>query len=161
MPRGRSHPPSVCFPKRRVEIFCYILTKYLVQLRRYKSPSSGILAPPDLRSVRTQLQFHPTRQSILFAACRQTDEIILWDVRNTSSRFHTFTRKSKSNQRMHFDADTGGHWLATGTTVRFLYCGVETSIQLLSIQDGYVSFYDVQTLAQVEPVSTFKLHNGE
>ncbi|PVF91744.1 WD40 repeat-like protein [Serendipita vermifera] len=61
-----------------------------------------------------QLQFHPTQPNLLFATCRRRDDIFIWDVRNTSLVYHSLDMSYNSNQRLRFDIDPAGKWLAAG-----------------------------------------------
>lgn len=70
----------------------------------------------------TQLQFHPSQPHIVFAASRRSGYIQRWDLRNPSvplepAMFRGTSKTSGTNQRMNFDIDLGGQFLATGNEV--------------------------------------------
>ncbi|PVF91597.1 WD40 repeat-like protein [Serendipita vermifera] len=87
-----------------------------------------------------QLQFHPAQPNLLFATCRRRDGIFIWDVRNTSLLYHSLDMSYNSNQRLRFDIDPAGKWLAAGGG------------------DGFVQYYDVSSLQTSEPILRFRAH---
>jgi hypothetical protein len=73
----------------------------------------------------SQLLFHPTHPHVLFAASRRNGYIQRWDLRNPSAppdgtMFRGACRTGGTNQRMWFDIDLGGQWLASGNEVRHI-----------------------------------------
>ncbi|TBU41881.1 hypothetical protein BD309DRAFT_867438 [Dichomitus squalens] len=76
----------------------------------------------------SQLMFNPGRPYLLYASFRRMDEIYCWDLRGDMSRpievFSTQatqlisgrTPRSLTNQRLRFDIDYAGKWLAVGDT---------------------------------------------
>lgn len=76
--------------------------------------------------------FNPARPYLLYASFRRTDEIYCWDLRGDVSRpvelFSTQATqpisgrapRTLTNQRLRFDIDYAGKWLAVGDTVRAL-----------------------------------------
>ncbi|KAF9510475.1 hypothetical protein BS47DRAFT_1319637 [Hydnum rufescens UP504] len=65
----------------------------------------------------TQIMFHPTRQYVIYAASRRSGYIQIWDLRNPHELTGEFLRGAENNgtnQRLRFDIDIGGKWLATG-----------------------------------------------
>lgn len=52
----------------------------------------------------------------LYAGLRQSNDILVWDLRNTCQPAHRIVRKSMTNQRLYFDLDSTGTLLATGST---------------------------------------------
>ncbi|OCB88842.1 WD40 repeat-like protein [Sanghuangporus baumii] len=89
----------------------------------------------------TQVKFDPMRPHILYAAQRRSNEILCWDVREPLEVLRSFARKSAgTNQKLLFDIDPAGRWLATGD------------------QDGYISMFDLHT-ENSEPTIKFKAHD--
>ncbi|GAA6051645.1 hypothetical protein JCM3770_001209 [Rhodotorula araucariae] len=105
------------------------------------SPLIDLLAPSQRGGI-TKLLFHPLSPHLLFAASRQSSQIDVWDLRNTSrtSSSGRLRRNGRTNQRMGFDIDPSGTWLAAGD------------------QDGTVSIFSAQPLPdELEPVISFSL----
>ncbi|CAL1698567.1 unnamed protein product [Somion occarium] len=77
-----------------------------------------------IRSSCTQVMFNPFRPYLLYACFRRHDTIYCWDLRgDLGSPIQTFSRSGEANvkrnvietnQKMHFDVDLGGNWLAIG-----------------------------------------------
>jgi len=98
----------------------------------------------------SQLHFHPTQPHILFAASRRNGYVQRWDLRNPSvplddEMFRGANKSGGTNQRMWFDIDLGGQWLASGN------------------EAGMVSLFDVsgQNSPEInvdEPILTFQAH---
>eukprot|EP00051_Salpingoeca_urceolata_P021358 m.333964 g.333964 ORF g.333964 m.333964 type:complete len:436 (-) comp19782_c0_seq6:29-1336(-) len=65
------------------------------------------------RSGVTHLKFSP-EGSLLFVGGRMDNTIQCFDVRNTLSVLYEIPRRAKTNQRMYFDLDSTGQYLATG-----------------------------------------------
>lgn len=56
---------------------------------------------------------------LLYAAQRRADEILCWDVRAPHVVMHTLERRAcGTNQKLKFDIDPTGRWLASGDEVR-------------------------------------------
>ncbi|GAA5919723.1 hypothetical protein JCM1841_000770 [Sporobolomyces salmonicolor] len=93
----------------------------------------------------TKVLFHPTVPHLLFCASRQSNHLEVYDLRNFSSEAGRIRRKGRTNQRLGFDVDPTGTWLAAGD------------------QDGNLSIFDAQLAAMgdseqtVEPISTFAI----
>lgn len=71
--------------------------------------------------------FSPARPFLLFASFRRLDEIYCWDLRGDVSRpvevfstHPTLPIRTLTNQRLRFDLDLGGNWLAVGDGVSAL-----------------------------------------
>ncbi|EAL20959.1 hypothetical protein CNBD5600 [Cryptococcus deneoformans B-3501A] len=62
----------------------------------------------------TQLSYHPLNPTLLFVASRRSDVIQVYDIRNPSQPLHSLPRKGRTNQRLWFDIDVWGRWLASG-----------------------------------------------
>ncbi|CAM9122918.1 unnamed protein product, partial [Discosporangium mesarthrocarpum] len=62
----------------------------------------------------THLKFSPDG-SLLFSGARKDSMIFCWDVRQTKEVLHTYHREGDTNQRLGFDVDTSGRFLATGS----------------------------------------------
>ncbi|KAM5541025.1 hypothetical protein V8D89_005336 [Ganoderma adspersum] len=74
-----------------------------------------------VRASVSQLMFSPARPFLLFASFRRVDDIFCWDLRGDVSRpvevFSTHSTqpiRNLTNQRLRFDLDGGGNWLAVG-----------------------------------------------
>ena len=71
----------------------------------------------------SQLRFHPTNPSILYASFRRSARIYSWDLRGDTSiplqAFQTsdFGPGELSNQKLTFDIDYAGKWLGVGDNV--------------------------------------------
>ncbi|GAA6050921.1 hypothetical protein NBRC10513_000853 [Rhodotorula toruloides] len=105
------------------------------------TPLTHLLQPSQHGGV-TKLLFHPLSPHLLFVASRQSTHLDVWDLRNTSrtSSSGKLSRKGRTNQRLGFDIDPSGTWLAAGD------------------QDGNLSVFSAQPLPdQLEPVTTFSL----
>ncbi|EJD01202.1 WD40 repeat-like protein [Fomitiporia mediterranea MF3/22] len=88
-----------------------------------------------------QVKFDSARPHILYASQRRSDEILCWDVREPLEVLRRFTRASSStNQKLLFDIDPAGHWLATGD------------------ENGDISIFDLYS-EETEPALKFKAHD--
>ncbi len=67
----------------------------------------------------TQLAFSPD-DSLLFCAARNSDHLECFDVRDFTQPLFRFERPGKTNQRLYFDLDPSGRYLATGDTVTII-----------------------------------------
>ncbi|KAG0667584.1 hypothetical protein C6P46_000121 [Rhodotorula mucilaginosa] len=106
-----------------------------------QKPLVNLLFPSQKGGV-TKLLFHPLSPHLLFVASRQSTHLDVWDLRNTSKRSSggRLARKGGTNQRLGFDIDPSGMWLAAGD------------------QDGVLSVFSAQPLPdQLEAVTTFSL----
>ncbi|KAG8959842.1 hypothetical protein FRC03_007420 [Tulasnella sp. 419] len=89
----------------------------------------------------TQVQFHPARSHILYAAARRQDIIQSWDLRHTAVPVEEFHRSGRgTNQKIKFDIDYGGKWLASGD------------------ESGNVSFFDVSSSGAPDCVKSYRAH---
>ncbi|KAI0712713.1 WD40-repeat-containing domain protein [Cerioporus squamosus] len=99
-----------------------------------------------VRASVSQLMFNPARPYLLYASFRRVEPIYCWDLRGDVTRpidiFTTLSptapiggnvRRTSTNQRLRFDIDYGGKWLAVGD------------------EDGGVSVYDLA--AQTDTVA--------
>ncbi|GAA5925713.1 hypothetical protein JCM3775_001481 [Rhodotorula graminis] len=105
------------------------------------SPLIDLLVPSQRGGI-TKLLFHPLSPHLLFAASRQSSHLDVWDLRNTSrtSSSGRLRRNGRTNQRLGFDIDPTGTWLAAGD------------------QDGAVSIFSAQPLPDdLEPVTSLSL----
>ncbi|KDQ56127.1 hypothetical protein JAAARDRAFT_36912 [Jaapia argillacea MUCL 33604] len=111
-----------------------------------------------VRASVTQLQFNPAKPQLLYASFRRTGLIYAWDLRgNMSIPIQQFRKNddgrretSDTNQKMRFDVDIGGKWLAVGD------------------QKGDISFFDLdrqeveidaETVPERGPNTTFYAHD--
>ncbi|GAA5866550.1 hypothetical protein JCM3774_004011 [Rhodotorula dairenensis] len=104
-------------------------------------PLVNLLFPSQKGGV-TKLLFHPLSPHLLFVASRQSTHLEVWDLRNTSKRSSSgrLARKAGTNQRLGFDIDPSGMWLAAGD------------------QNGTLSIFSAQPLPdELEPIETFSL----
>jgi telomerase Cajal body protein 1 len=81
-----------------------------------------------IRAAVNQLKFNPMRPYLLYASFRRLDTVYSWDVRgDVTKSVQTFTSqpgvvtgspkvpsRNGTNQRLRFDIDIGGSWLAVG-----------------------------------------------
>ncbi|PVF91746.1 hypothetical protein CPB86DRAFT_718900 [Serendipita vermifera] len=96
-----------------------------------------------------QLQFNPTQPNLLFATCRRRDGIFIWDVRNTSLVYHSLDMSYNSNQRLRFDIDPAGKWLAAGGGV----CNVRTPTDLRANYTLRTAVYNTMVFPHCKPQS--------
>lgn len=61
----------------------------------------------------TKVAFHPASH-LLYCASRLSSTIEVWDMRNVSQMRGTIRREGRTNQRLGFDIDPTGTWLAAG-----------------------------------------------
>ncbi|KAI5125038.1 hypothetical protein M0805_007462 [Coniferiporia weirii] len=95
-----------------------------------------------MASAITQVKFDPARPHLLYAGQRRSDEILCWDVREPLEVLRRFTRSGRrSNQKLLFDIDPAGRWLATGD------------------EDGYISMFDLASGEPAGPTMKFKAHD--
>lgn len=79
------------------------------------------------------------RPHILYAAQRRSNEILCWDVREPLEVLRSFTRKSAgTNQKMLFDIDPAGRWLATGDQVSLSYSSCQPRLNGLFVATGRI-----------------------
>ena len=90
----------------------------------------------------THLAFHPLSPQTLFVGSRRSSSIQVYDLRDTSAPVGELPRRSETNQRLSFDVDPWGRWLASGDA------------------DGMVKVWDITDLNK-PPVFEEMLHNGE
>ncbi|CAM9432793.1 unnamed protein product, partial [Ascophyllum nodosum] len=72
------------------------------------------LATPTIGGI-THLMFAPDGIS-LFSGSRKDSDIVCWDIRQTGEVIYTPVRQADTNQRIMFDIDPSGRYLATGST---------------------------------------------
>ena len=89
----------------------------------------------------TQLAFHPLSPQTLFVGSRRSSSIQIFDLRDTSAPVGELARKGGTNQRLLFDVDPWGRWLASGD------------------EDGTVKVWDITDLSK-PPVLEEQLHQG-
>lgn len=65
----------------------------------------------------TQIAFHPLHEHTLFVASRRSDCIQVFDLRDASAPVGKLERPATTNQRIWFDVDLWGRWLASGDEV--------------------------------------------
>lgn len=71
--------------------------------------------------VACQVKFHPTRPQ-LFVASRRHNAITCWDVRQAAVPLTEYSRPAQTNQRLFFDVEASGRFLAAGDQVCSLVC---------------------------------------
>lgn len=90
----------------------------------YDEDSIGVLA--HLEGVEgggvTQLAFHPLCPDILFVASRRSTAIQVFDLTDATAPVARLERPASTNQRLSFDVDPWGRWIASGDEVRFPIC---------------------------------------
>eukprot|EP00903_Cladosiphon_okamuranus_P011843 g11127.t1 len=92
------------------------------------------LALPAMGGV-THLQFTPNGR-LLFSGSRKDAAIVCWDIRRTKEALYTLPRKVDTNQRVFFDIDPSGQYLATGSTERrALVYDIESQALAGSLED--------------------------
>ncbi|KAJ8463866.1 hypothetical protein ONZ45_g17433 [Pleurotus djamor] len=102
----------------------------------------------------TQLAFNHTQPHLLYASFRRHPSIYVWDLRGTTSEpvqsYESPSSESmRTNQKLKFDVDSSGKWLAAGGP------------------DGKVSVWDLNSLpveagdqSRIEPSYVIDAHNG-
>ncbi|KAH7108389.1 WD40-repeat-containing domain protein [Auriculariales sp. MPI-PUGE-AT-0066] len=90
----------------------------------------------------SQVKFNPMQPQILYASFRMETHILAWDTRNATIPVAKYVRSGNvTNQRLWFDIDPSGRWLASGSDT------------------GTVGFYDVSSSAETgQPMYTFAAH---
>ncbi|ADV24623.1 guanyl nucleotide binding protein, putative [Cryptococcus gattii WM276] len=88
----------------------------------------------------TQLSYHPFNPTLLFVASRRSNVIQVYDLHNPSQPLHSLPRKGRTNQRLRFDIDVWGRWLASGD------------------EEGLIRIWDIVS-PEVPIVFEKKLHN--
>ena len=109
--------------------------------------------------------FNPTRPYLLYASFRRLEPIYCWDLRGDVTRpvevlttlspmgpISGKVRKTSTNQRLRFDIDYSGKWLAVGDEVRLLSLVTELHTRGTDMastrahvreQDGGISVFDL------------------
>lgn len=88
-----------------------------------------------------QVKFNPSQPHLLYASQRRSDDILCWDVREPFEVLKRFKRSgSSSNQKLLFDIDPTGRWLASGDDVCYFRCSLDDlrialTLPLLQSQD--------------------------
>lgn len=90
----------------------------------------------------------------LFTGARKENDILCWDIRNTSRVVMRLSRLANTNQHIHFDIDPTGKYLITGSQVRrtrrvfavglFVVCA-SSHQRCRPMQDARAYVYDLQT----------------
>ncbi|KLT44114.1 WD40 repeat-like protein [Cutaneotrichosporon oleaginosum] len=62
----------------------------------------------------TQIAFHPLDSNLFFVASRRSQAIQVFDMRDVSAPVGRLERSASTNQRIAFDLDPWGRWLAAG-----------------------------------------------
>lgn len=101
-----------------------------------------ILSYIDNSGSTTQVLFDRCDPNILYSTSRPGYSIQTWDVRYPTLPTRTYLRKAKTNQKLSFDLDYSGKWLAAGDA------------------EGYISIFDLQSPLE-EPVNKYHAHNGQ
>uniref|UniRef100_A0A183EHM9 WD repeat-containing protein 79 n=1 Tax=Gongylonema pulchrum TaxID=637853 RepID=A0A183EHM9_9BILA len=74
----------------------------------------------ECRHAITSLCYTPDG-TFLLTAGRKDDDIICWDLRSPGKIYSLYRRPSQTNQKIHFDMDSSGHYLFSGSTTGDLY----------------------------------------
>lgn len=73
-----------------------------------------------------QVKFNPLQPHLLYASQRRSDDILCWDVREPFEVLRRFKRSASStNQKLMFDIDPTGRWLASGDDVCYFRCSLD------------------------------------
>ncbi|RSH86125.1 uncharacterized protein EHS24_004353 [Apiotrichum porosum] len=88
----------------------------------------------------TQLVYHPLDPNTIFVASRRSDSLQAYDLRDTSQPVARLERPTSTNQRIWFDVDPWGRWLASGD------------------ENGTVRIWDIGS-PSYDAVADLKLHN--
>lgn len=118
----------------------------------------------------TQLHFHPGQPHIIFAASRRSGYIQKWDLRNPSvplehAMFRGAHKTSGTNQRMNFDVDLGGQFLAAGNEVSSSSVTLRQYDPLMvrswATQSGSVSLFNASPASETtDACLAFQAHDG-
>lgn len=87
----------------------------------------------------TQLSYHPLNPTLLFVASRRSDVIQVYDLHNPFQPLHSLPRKGWTNQRIRFDIDVWGRWLASGDEVSSFLCLFNDGM-LINYRRGWSGF---------------------
>ncbi|KAA1476466.1 WD40 repeat-like protein [Dentipellis sp. KUC8613] len=110
----------------------------------------------DVQASVMQLAFNPMKPHILYGSFRRRDEIYSWDIRgNTMIPIQIFRRNSiqgrlDSNQKLRFDIDICGNWMAVGDH--------NGDISVFNLQDGASEAVPAEDEYESEKVPTLKFH---
>lgn len=123
-----------------------------------------------------QLRFNPTQPHILYAAFRRCEAIYSWDLRgDVSNPICSFNNQQSSsslptNQKIHFDLDSTGHWMGVGNQVILCFVSITP---LKHTQDGQIALFDLhepctnqqeppslEGTSKAEPSLRYKAHDG-
>lgn len=91
----------------------------------------------------THLAFHPLSPTTLFVGSRRSSSIQVYDLRDVTAPLAEYDRKGSSNQRLWFEVDPWGRYLASGD------------------EDGLVKVWDISDLSKTEPIMQRRLVDGE
>lgn len=69
----------------------------------------------------TQVAFHPLNPQVMFVASRRSSVIQVFDTRDTTHPTGELKREGQTNQRLWFDVDPWGRWIAAGDEVSLHY----------------------------------------
>ncbi|CAM9672719.1 unnamed protein product [Scytosiphon promiscuus] len=111
------------------------------------------LGMPSMGGV-THLKFAPDGR-LLFSGSRKDTDIVCWDIRRTKEALYTLPRQVDTNQRIGFDVDPSGRYLATGSTERqALVYDIQTRMLVGSLENqpdavGSVCFHPHAALLSV------------
>lgn len=91
----------------------------------------------------TQLAFHPLEENTLFVGSRRSTSIQVFDLRDPSTPVNNLERSASNNQRISFDVDPWGRWLAAGDEVSRAADGTDDLHGLVRMWDISNSEYNV------------------
>lgn len=94
---------------------CFAAGSYANSVNIYlENTHASVLEICDLEFGVTYLRWSPCG-NMLWVGGRKHNDVICWDVRHTRSEVGRISRYLNTNQRMTFDIDPWGKYLATGT----------------------------------------------
>ncbi|TFY71608.1 hypothetical protein EVG20_g1403 [Dentipellis fragilis] len=110
----------------------------------------------DVQASVMQLAFNPMKPHILYGSFRRRDEIYSWDIRgNTMIPVQIFRRNNgskrlESNQKLRFDIDICGNWMAVGDQ--------NGDISVFDLQSGASEEIPTEDECESEKTPTMKFH---
>ncbi|KAG6863718.1 hypothetical protein C0993_010546, partial [Termitomyces sp. T159_Od127] len=125
--------------------------------------SAGVTSQAKL--IRPKIQFNPAAPHLMYTAHRRHATIYAWDLRthlDAPLAAYTLTHAALTNQKIKFDVDLGGRWLASGDHVRFPSPSVLSVLLTYPFhQRGHIYLFDLHdpeattsSLTSTEPTTT-------
>jgi WD40 repeat protein len=129
-----------CIAMNPVTVGNYALGSYAGSVSIHSDLSKGpLFILQGLHSGATHLMYS-TDGNYLYCGERKSPDITCWDVRQPTTVYRQFKRTVSTNQRIYFDLDSSGEWLATANT------------------DGNVTFWNVSNYDIDGSEKCFRLH---